>query len=214
MTIEGAKAFIEKLSEPVKEIENDIKELEQELDRLKSSLDTSENQFKMETVKKNNAIQNDIQLTQDVLNKAQQRRQELVNGKATETYKRTQSLINAHKKAMREQHVQENQEIIQAIDKVRELYTQMKEQDTAYRNELLQFVDDVAPYLDANDRPELGAYGNQESALTQSLYNQNPSTRLTVLETVNEKAFDISGLIVPTKETHAAAQERSKYNTI
>ncbi|PRY81016.1 hypothetical protein [Alkalibacterium olivapovliticus] len=211
--IKGAENLLTMASEPIKDIQNSIEELESEKQRLTEQLDTSDNQFSMEVVKKNKAIESDIHQIENTLKRAKQRKEELLIGNADNVYNESKKLLKAFKDDLNDQHKADNQRIISMIDEVRAIYQSFKEEDKKHSADVADFIDKISPYLDPRNKAEFGAIGTQENQLNRMNERQNMNTYLTWLEIVREDFFKIGGLITDFKESSYSQNEREKYST-
>lgn len=209
--IKGADKLIQKASKPIADITKNIAELEAEKQRLMDSLDTTDNQFSMDVVKKNKAIEADIHLINNTLNRAKKRKEELLLDNAGEVYSESRRVLNEFKKEVNEQHKDDNQRIIEAIDEVRAIYREFKAEDKEYTQEVAEFVEAIKPYLDPRNKKEYGAVGTQARQLEMMNERFNSSTYLMWLEITREDFFGIDGLIKDFKETPMSQKERAKY---
>ena len=134
------------------------------------------------------------------------------NSKSLVLIDRARNIMNQFRKDMAEKHKQENVEIIKAIEATRETFAKLKEKDMEYHKELKEFIDEIKPYLDPNERPNFGAVGTQYQMLFNSIMNPNQQTRMIVLNTVREDMFDIDGLITEPKESQKSRMEKERFN--
>lgn len=209
--IKGADELIKKVSKPVADITNNIAELEAEKERLTDSLDNSDNQFSMDVVKKNKAIEADIHLINNTIDKAKKRKEEMIRSNADEVYSEAKQTLSSFRKDVNEKHKTDNQLIIDAIDEVRSIYKEFKEKDKEYSLEAVDFIEAISPYLDPRKKEAFGAIGTQKRQLELMNERRNTRTYLSWLDIVREDFFKIDGLIADFKDTPSSNQERAKY---
>lgn len=210
MAIKGAQALLNELSKPINEIEKDITELKEEKQRLINQLDQSDNQFKMDVVKKNRQIQSDINLTEQTIQKAEKRREQLIKDNAGKTYKQANKMIRDFRKETAKKENHYNRLFIEKIEEVRQAFEEMAEKDKEYTNEIKSFIDNLEPYLDAEEKPELGMISTQKRSLEMNHVYR--SGIMTVLDVVREGAFGVKGLMSKPKHYPQAEVEKEKYN--
>lgn len=207
-------SLLEEISNPIIDIEKDIQELYEEKERLSSTLDSSDNQFKMDVVKKNKQIQADINLMENTIRKAEQRKEQLIKASAETTYKKANDIIKEHKRELREKENHYNVSMIKHIEKIRNEFKEMYEKDRAYNKEINEFIDSIKPYLDPENKPQLGNRDQHYSLLNQHVYRFGGRYGLTILEAFNEGMFGIQGLMtIKPKHLNLEKQEKEKYST-
>ena len=156
--IKGAKEYITGLQNTLTDIEKDIENLKDGIGKLELKIDT-ENEFKIDTIKKNKVIQSEINMLKTALNGAYKKRDELVANNATTAYKDVKALINTFKQEQRTTTNKKNLLIIEKVEEIRGLREDIKQKDKEVHDEIQQFIKEVENYLDPEPKNELVIFG-------------------------------------------------------
>lgn len=158
--IKGAKEFVADSRKKFESIQTDIAELEKNIEDLESKIDTK-NEFKIDTIKKNKAIQGEINMYKSALDKAYKKRDEIRRENGKTAYSNATALINAFKREQRPTTNEKNLAIIQKVEEIRQLRAEIQDQDKAIQREISSFVEDIQEFLDPEPRAELILYGEK-----------------------------------------------------
>lgn len=213
--INGGKQFIDDMSKKFDGIQSDILELEKGIADLESKIDT-ENEFKIETLKKNKAIQSEINMLKTALGKAYKKRDEIRKENAKTAYNDTIKLINAFKREQRNSTNEKNLSIIQKLEEIRMLRAEIIEQDKAVHSEITAFVNQAQEYLDPEPQANLILFGQPTKQYDHLLHTNDLSgiNGTTFVNEVKEYDLGINGGLYESGQTTlsriAAAKERLK----
>ena len=182
--INGSKEYVAAAQKKFEGIQTDIAELEKSIEGLESKIDT-ENEFKIDTIKKNKAIQSEINMYKTALDKAYKKRDEIRRENGKTAYKEVSALINAFRREQRPSANEKNLAIIQKVEEIRKLREEIQEQDKAIQQEISAFIDQAQPFLDTEPKTELILYG-QPTKQYDHLHHSNGFSSLTGPTFVNE----------------------------
>ena len=157
--IVGAKEFISAAQKKFEGIQADIAELEKSIQELEAKIDT-ENEFKIDTIKKNKAIQSEINMYKTALDKACKKRDEIRKENGKTAYKEVSALINAFRREQRPSTNEKNLAIIEKVEEIRKLREEIQEQDKAIQQEIGDFIDQAQLFLDPEPKTELILFGD------------------------------------------------------
>ena len=157
--IVGAKEFISAAQKKFEGIQADIAELEKSIQELEAKIDT-ENEFKIDTIKKNKAIQSEINMYKTALDKACKKRDEIRKENGKTAYKEVSALINAFRREQRPSTNEKNLAIIEKVEEIRKLREEIQEQDKAIQQEIADFIDQAQLFLDPEPKTELILFGD------------------------------------------------------
>ena len=192
--IKGAKEYIAAAQKKFEGIQADIAELEKNIAGLESKIDT-ENEFKIDTIKKNKAIQSEINMYKSALDKACKKRDEIRRENGKTAYREVTAIINEFKREQRPTANKKNLAIIQKVEEIRQLRAEIQEQDRTIQKEISDFIDQAQQFLDPEPKPELILYG-QPTKQYDHLHHSNNFSSLTgptFLNEVTEYSLGIKG---------------------
>ena len=200
--IAGAKKYIETTRKKFDSIQNDIAELEKSIAALESKIDT-ENEFKIETIKKNKTIQSEINMLKTALERAYKKHDEIRRDNGKTAYSEVTALINAFKREQRPASNEKNLSIIQKLEEIRTLRAEIIEQDKAIQSEINNFINQAQPFLDQEPKPELILYGQPVKQYEHLLHVNEMSgiNGTTFVNEVKEYTLGIQGGLYETSQT-------------
>lgn len=175
--INGSVEFIAELENNLVEIDQDILDLEKGIEKLELKIDTK-NEFKIDTIKKNKTIQSEITMLKKALNSANKKREEIVQSNAERTYKDVKEIISRFKDEQRNTTNDKNLLIVQKIEEIRSLHSEILAKDKEVEQEIQQFIEQVKVHLDKEPQKDLILYGE---SITQYEQLQH-SNRISFLE--------------------------------
>lgn len=175
--INGSVEFIAELENNLVEIDQDILDLEKGIEKLELKIDTK-NEFKIDTIKKNKTIQSEINMLKKALNSANTKREEIVQSNAERTYKDVKDLLQRFKNEQRDTTNDKNLLIVQKIEEIRSLHSEINVMDKEVEQEIQQFIEQVKVHLDKEPQKDLMLYGE---SITQYEQLQH-SNRISFLE--------------------------------
>lgn len=175
--INGSVEFIAELENNLVEIDQDILGLEKGIEKLELKIDTK-NEFKIDTIKKNKTIQSEITMLKKALNSANTKREEIVQSNAERTYKDVKDLLQRFKDEQRNTTNDKNLLIVQKIEEIRSLHSEILARDKEVEQEIQQFIEQVKVHLDKEPQKDLMLYGE---SITQYEQLQH-SNRISFLE--------------------------------
>lgn len=175
--INGSVEFIAELENNLIEIDQDILDLEKGIKKLELKID-KKNEFKIDTIKKNKTIQSEINMLKKALNSANKKREEIVQSNAERTYKDVKDLLQRFKDEQRNTTNDKNLQIVQKIEEIRSLHSEINTMDKEVEQEIQQFIEQVKVHLDKEPQKDLILYGE---SITQYEQLQH-SNRILFLE--------------------------------
>lgn len=156
--IKGSSELIKSLQSNLTEIDKDIEQLNKNIDELTNKID-KKNEFKIETIKKNKAIQSEVNMLKTALNGALKKREQLMQDNAGTAYKDVNELLRAYKVECKTSTNDKNIAIIDKLEEIKQLSNDIQEMDQVAFKEIQQFIEQVKPYLDKEPKQELILYG-------------------------------------------------------
>lgn len=207
--IKGAKEYITGLQNTLTDIEKDIENLKDGIGKLELKIDT-ENEFKIDTIKKNKVIQSEISMLKTALNRAYKKRDEIAKDSAKTTYEDVKALIGTFKSEQLNSANDKNLSIIQKVEEIRQLHDEIKKMDKEVHTEIQQFIEEVADFLDPEPKDNLVLFG-QPTEQQEYLKHKNGFSVVgttTFVNEVSEYALGIErGLYDPLHFQQTALEE-------
>lgn len=143
-----ANDLVSELSAKMDYLDKSIKKLEAEKADLESKLDKGSNQFDLDIVKKNKAVQQDINLMTQTIEDAKAERERAIEGSAADTFNQAQKIIREYRTEKGEEHKADKEAIFEHVEAIKELVDHIENKDSEYQKELDQFVRAIRPFLD------------------------------------------------------------------
>lgn len=192
--INGSVEFIAELENNLVEIDQDILDLEKGIEKLELKID-KKNEFKIDTIKKNKTIQSEISMLKKALNSANKKREEIVQSNAERTYKDVKEIISRFKDEQRTTTNDKNLLIVQKIEEIRSLHSEILARDKEVEQELQQFIEQVKVHLDKEPQKDLMLYGESITQYEQLQYSNRISFSegTTFVNDVKEMKLGIQG---------------------
>ncbi|MGY0400683.1 hypothetical protein [Carnobacterium jeotgali] len=192
--INGSVEFIAELENNLVEIDQDILDLEKGIEKLELKIDTK-NEFKIDTIKKNKTIQSEINMLKKALNSANKKREEIVQSNAERTYKDVKEIISRFKDEQRNTTNDKNLQIVQKIEEIRSLHSEINTMDKEVEQEIQQFIEQVKVHLDKEPQKDLILYGESITQYEQLQHNNRISflEGTTFVNDVKEMHLGIQG---------------------
>ena len=211
--LKGANELIQSVNEPVQEIERDIAELLSEKKKLEDKLQTGANQFKMSVVRNNQKVQHELDLLIPTLEKAEQRKAEIIKDNKGRTYREALRIINGRKRELTELKKADNKAMIEKIHEIRAIYAALQAESKAEAELLDKFVDEVSPFISDEYGHSFGPYSSALSNLKNQITPiYNPNNPLAMIDVFDQREYGISGLIGNDVKENKAIDE--KYNVV
>lgn len=210
--INGSTALLEQLEQSTAEIKKDIARLYEEKEKLESTLEDTDDQFKLDNVKNNYAIQGDINLINQAINKAEKKLAEKTVANEEKAFNTAVALIQDYRKEANEENKTLNAEIIKHIEETRELFAEMKERDNAYQSEISGLVNSLYPYFNHDNVNGTNVLKSNYGELRHTHADRfKPLYKTSVLDIVDERSFAIKGLVTEPRENRREQDEKEKY---
>lgn len=207
--IKGAIELIQSVNEPLQDIEKDIAELLIEKQKLEGKLQTGANQFKMSIVKNNQKVQHELDLLLPTLEKAEQRKAEIIKDNEGRTYREALRIINTRKRELTELKKADNKAMIEKIHEIRAIYAALQAESKAEVELLDQFISEVSPFISDEYGHSFGAYNSALSNLrSQVMPIYNPNNPLAMIDVFDQREYGISGLIGDNLKENKAVDEQ------
>lgn len=212
--IKGAIELIQSVNEPLQEIEQDIAELLSEKKRLEDKLQTGANQFKMSIVRNNQKVQHELDLLVPTLEKAEQRRAEIIKDNEGRTYREALRIINGRKRELTELKKADNKAMIEKIHEIRAIYAALQAESKAEAELLDKFVDEVSPFISDEYGHSFGPYNSALSHLRTHIKPMyDPNNPLPMIDVFDQREYGISGLIGNGVKENKAIDEKYSVTT-
>lgn len=192
--INGSVEFIAELENNLVEIDQDILDLEKGIEKLELKIDTK-NEFKIDTIKKNKTIQSEITMLKKALNSANKKREEIVQSNAERTYKDVKEIVSRFKDEQRNTTNDKNLQIVQKIEEIRLLHSEILAKDKEVEQEIQQFIEQVKVHLDKEPQKDLMLYGESITQYEHLQYSNRISFSegTTFVNDVKEMHLGIQG---------------------
>lgn len=192
--INGSVEFIAELENNLVEIDQDILDLEKGIEKLELKIDTK-NEFKIDTIKKNKTIQSEITMLKKALNGANKKREEIVQSNAERTYKDVKEIVSRFKDEQRNTTNDKNLLIVQKIEEIRSLHSEILAKDKEVEQEIQQFIEQVKVHLDKEPQKDLILYGESITQYEHLQYSNRISFSegTTFVNDVKEMHLGIKG---------------------
>lgn len=205
--IKGSEKFIETLQGELTEIEADILSLEKNIAELEKDID-HENEFKIEVIKKNRAIQSDINMLKTALSKAKNKREQIIKDNAKKSYKAVNDFLTAYKVAAKNTTNDKVLKIITKVEEIRALDEEIKAVDKEVQAEILAFVEQVKGFLDPEPRNELVLWGQSQTQYDylKHLHQLSQTKIATFVNHVESETLGVKGIYKP--ESYGNTQEK------
>lgn len=205
--IKGSDKFIESLQGELTEIEADILSLEKNIAELEKDID-HENEFKIDVIKKNRAIQSDINMLKTALNKANSKREQIIKDNAKQSYKAVSDFLTAYKEVAKNTTNDKALKIITKVEEIRALDEEIKAVDKEVQAEILAFVEQVKEFLDPEPRNELMLWGQSQTQYDylKHLNQLSPTKEATFVNHVAPEKLGVKGIYKP--EIYGYTQEK------
>lgn len=203
--------LVTELSAKMDYLDKAIERLEGEKQALQDKLDTGSNQFDMDVVKKNKAIQQEINLTQQTIEDAKSEREKVIEGNAADTFNKAMQIMREYRNEKKAEHKADNLAIVEHIEAIREKVKLIEEKDSEYTKELDSFIKAVRPFLDK----EPTKYGGMQELKYGKLEDKAHSWgRFNVLELPSERHLGLDDLFEQPSVTIVdwTAKEKARFS--
>lgn len=205
--IKGSEKFIETLQSELTEIEADILSLEKNIAELEKDID-HENEFKIDVIKKNKAIQSDINMLKTALNKANNKREQIIKDNAKKSYKSVTDFLTAYKEVAKNTSNDKVLKIITKVGEIRALDAEIKATDKEVQAEILAFIEQVKEYLDPEPRNELVLWGQSQAQYDylKHVHQLSQTKETTFVNHVSPDSLGVKGIYKP--DSYGYTQEK------
>lgn len=143
--IKGATELVNKYKEDFKTIDDSIAELESRKVELEGKLDDSNNKFKLENIAKDAKTKHSLNLVNQYLKEAKQRKEELVKETNKNLVSEAKALVKEHAESAKHNHNDINKKIVENLYQARELQKKMNALDSLERKKINDFIADLSP---------------------------------------------------------------------
>lgn len=191
--IKGATELVNKYKEDFETIDSSIAELESRKVELEGKLDDSNNKFKLENIEKNAKTKHSLNLVNQYLKEAKQRKEELVKEANKNLVSEAKALVKEHAESVKHNHNDINKKIVEHLYQARELQKKMNELDSLERQKINDFIADLSPYF--SDESE---YRKTTGGRSQSQFiTHDIATKGSIFTRVPEAVYYVKGLTRP-----------------
>lgn len=191
--IKGATELVNKYKEDFKTIDDSIAELESRKVELEGKLDDSNNKFKLENIAKNAKTKHSLNLVNQYLKEAKQRKEELVKEANKNLVSEAKALVKEHAESVKHNHNDINKKIVENLYQARELQKKMNALDSLERKKINDFIADLSPYFsDESEYRKTTGGRSQAQFITHDI-----ATQRNIFTRVPEAAYYVQGLTKP-----------------
>lgn len=190
--IKGATELINKFKENFDTMENSIVELENRKQELEKQLGTSTNRFKLSNIEKSTKTKQELNLINQYLKEAEQRKEELTSEANSTLVKEAKSILTKHVNEVRGNHNDLNRKIVECLYEARTLQKEMDIEEAKERKKINSFIADLTPFFNDEEAYRKTAWGK-----TQVQDINEVIARKTVFAQVSEPVYYVKGLTRP-----------------
>ncbi|SJN20357.1 hypothetical protein FM115_01525 [Marinilactibacillus psychrotolerans 42ea] len=191
--IKGATELVNKYKEDFKTIDDSIAELESRKVELEGKLDDSNNKFKLENIAKDAKTKHSLNLVNQYLKEAKQRKEELVKETNKNLVSEAKALVKEHAESAKHNHNDINKKIVENLYQARELQKKMNALDSLERKKINDFIADLSPYFsDESEYRKTTGGRSQTQFITHDI-----ATKRNIFTRVPEAAYYVRGLTKP-----------------
>lgn len=178
--IKGATELVEKYKADFETIDNSIAELEKRKLDLQGMLDNTIDKFKLESIEKNANNKHSLNLVNQYLKEAKQRKDELVREADKNLVDEAKQVILDHVESVKNNHNDINKMIAECLYEARILQQEMDKLNQEELQKINNLLNDLSPYFgdEAEFRKKTGGR-NQAQYITHGLkkvFTQFPET--------------------------------------
>ena len=210
--IEGSTQLLEELEQSTAEIKKDIASLYEEKEKLETSIENTDEQFKLDNVKKNSVIQADINLIKQAIRKAEKRLEEKTVENEDKAFNTAVELIKNYREEANEESKALNSKIVNHIEEIREMFAQLKDNDKLYQKEIMNLVNSLHPHFKYEEAQGGSILKTKYGTLRHTHGDRlKPLYRTSVLDIVDQRRFGIDGLLIEPRTNKRELEEKAKY---
>ena len=212
--INGANEFLQKIHEPLEELNKDIEKLEGKKAELQGKI-VNPNSHKLEDIEKNKGVTNDLNTIQQALDSAIQKRDNLVN-ESKEIFEEAKELLRSHKANLTKKHYKTNKKIIEKLYEIRNLYHKMEQDEKEELQKVNAFINDIGVYVERElTGEERARMGN--TTLKRELQGivTDPWSKgyhSLIFTTIPEYLYGVEGLLKPSSNVKASPMKVVPHN--
>lgn len=190
--IKGATELINKFKENFDTMESSIVELENRKQELEKQFGTSTNRFKLSNIEKSTKAKQELNLINQYLKEAEQRKEELTSEANSTLVKEAKSILTKHVNEVRGNHNDLNRKIVECLYEARTLQKEMDIEEAKEREKVNSFIADLTPFFSDEEAYRKKAWGkNQVQDINEVI------ARKTIFVQFSEPVYYVKGLTRP-----------------
>lgn len=203
--IKGATELVNKYKDDFDTIESSIAELENRRTELEGKLDDSNDKFKLESIEKNAKTKQSLNLVNQYLKEAKQRKEELVKEANKSLVSEAKALVKEHRENVKNNHNDINKKIAESLYQARALQKEMDKLEYEELQKINSFITDLSPYFEdeAEFRKTKGGM-NQSQFIKYDLISGGSS----IFTKFPEPVYYVKGLVKPYKNARMETNNR------